>query len=205
MPSVYSLFLTFTQATHLPVGLLWCAFRAIETHQYWPTWYLALIHIGCFMLPTTRWRSQLTGGWFGLPQARQQPAPRAVPFSQQLRNVFIITLFAEYMSTASCWIFSGTVRSTIFTAFNPALVTSTVQSTLSTVDAWTPSFLMEMPLTRLCFAAGFGYALLYGGLATLLGEGLKEIKEFFTNWLQSAARLDAANAGAVIRPRADDD
>ncbi len=195
-PSVSSLFLTFTQATHLPMAMIWCLLRGLATHPSWENWFVGLtIHLGSFLVPSIEYRSQLTGGWFSPPAGARGAGTRAVPLLEQFRNVFLIGLYAEYMAVCSSWIYHQQIPQNMITRaadlIRPELANALMTSCLSFADSWTPRALVEqVPIVRLALFAGAGYFVLYGALATVLGEGLEKFKKFMRNWYESARALD---------------
>lgn len=197
MPTVQSLFLTFTQATHLPLAMAWCFYRGIGTYPVWEGMLFGIMfHMPAFLTPSIRYRSQLSGGWFA-PADGYNRGKRYVPLWEQMRNVFIIGLYAEFMTTASYWAYRGKIVPSLITALPYPAATTTLESALQFVDRFTPEIIMNNPLMRLGLFATFGYVVCYGSLGTLLGQGVEEIQRFYRNWVQSAAALDAAS----VRPR----
>jgi hypothetical protein len=196
MPSISSLVLTFTQATHLPIAMLWCTFRAFSCYGLSENVLTGLtFNVLSFLTPSIKYRSQLTGGWFREPDAqeiaRNLPGRRAVPLHEQLRNVGIIVLYAEFMTTVSYWIYRGVIPATAITWPHSNMAVAMLTA-MQTIDRFTPEFIYSYSLLRLGLFTAIGYFGLYGGLATLLGDGIVEVKKFIANWYASAEALDIA-------------
>jgi hypothetical protein len=201
MPSFSSLALTLGQATHLPVAMLWCVFRAFSCYGHSENAFVGiLIHMTSFLTPSIRYRSQLTGGWFRDPTANEEQANyrtrhrdgnRAVPLYEQIRNMFVIVVYAEFMTCSSHWIYLDKMPQTALTSPHPHMLTAMLWI-MNGIDFCTPGFISSYPLLRLGIYTAIGYVTLYGGLATMLGEGIVEVKRFITNWYNSAEALDRA-------------
>lgn len=198
MPSVQSLFLTFTQATHLPIAIAWCFYRGIGTYPQWENLFFGIVfHMTAFLTPTYRYRSQLSGGWFNAPSGYSYK--RYVPLWEQMRNVFIIGLYAEFMTTSSFWIYRSKLAPSLITALNIPSVTHMLESSLQLVDRWTPAIIAENHIMRLGLFAMTGYIVCYGSLGTLLGQGVQELKRFYANWITAANALDQRSLADRLR------
>lgn len=200
MPSVLSLFLTFTQATHLPAALAWCFYRGIGTYPLWEGMIFGIFfHMTAFLTPSIRYRSQLTGGWFA-PADGTHPGRRYVPLWEQARNVFVMGLYAEFLTTASFWAYRGKIVPSLITALPHPSIASSLETAFQLADRFTPEIITSNPLMRLGMFATFGYVVCYGGLATLLGQGIEEVQRFVNNWVRSATALDTVRGQRANSP-----
>lgn len=192
MPSTSSMFLTLGQATHLPISLLWCTYRAFSCMGL-PNNVFAGIFVNfvCFLLPSYNYRKQLIGGWF--VDWQKEAPPKYASGLEQLRNVAILLLYAEYMTSAMHWIYRETAPSTIISWTYPQ-AQNWLSEGFRRIDSSTPSFIYDASVVRVGLLTSIGYLSLYGGLAGVLGNAITEIQQFWKNWKRAAQDLDMAKA-----------